>query len=520
MGPKIALVTPKPESHRTAEETLALGYLAGTLRQAGYYVVMIDGWLRKLSSEDIVKELAQDKPPLIIGFSCYRSNLEQVKEILQLAKQQFGEIYSICGGYGPTFHDRDFLESGFDVAVRGEAEHIINPLINTLISGESLIAIPGISFKKGSTIIRTEKAQPLTDLDELPFPARDEIFHTINQKNLVHICTSRGCFGNCVFCSIAAFTRGASGKKWRGRSLKNIIDELHYLYKVFGVTHVKFVDDSFIEPPRDYWWAKEFADAIKQLGINLRFRTQVRADRLTLSLIKHLRRAGWFATSIGIESGSATALKRMGKSASLEDNLNALSWLRKNEIYVQMGMITFDYATTMAELKEHCAFLKKHDWVVTKGIFTEMYAAEGTAFTESLLKRGLLGVDVLNQNYKYDVVDPKARRMYYILKEWHRSHALIYDQVIDPISAPKVMTPEGYNAVYELCRKLLAYDLDFFRDAMNFVEHTSNDNKDNCFVVNAISSNASLYTTIKKQIDRIYNTYDLVYDGMLNPFLT
>lgn len=517
MRPKIALLTPKPESHRTAEETLALGYLASALRQAGHYVVIIDGWLRKLSSEDIVKELARDKPPLIIGFSCYRSNLEQAKKILQLAKQQFGKIYSICGGYGPTFHDSDFLNAGFDVVVRGEAEHIIVPLVHALINEKSLIVVPGISFWQGSTVVRTKKSYPSTDLDALAFPTRDEIIHAINKKNPVHICTSRGCLGNCIFCSIAAFAKDAPGKRWRCRSLKNIVDELRYLSNTFSIKHFKFVDDSFIEPPRDEQWAKTFANMTEKL--NIKFRTQVRADRLTPLIVKNLKRAGWFATSIGIESGSPGALRRMGKSASLEDNLRALSWLRENKIYVQMGMILFDNATTLKELEENYCFLKEHDWVVTKGIFTEMYAAEGTPFSRQLSKQGLLRIDEVYQNYQYSIQDTDARRIYHILKKWHRSHARLYDCVIDPISAPKVLPLDGYEATYLLCRKLLNSDLNFFQKAINLVRTTSNSKNDKEFLVGSISRTALFYKKIKQDIAKIYNYYGLTYDGALNPFL-
>ena len=46
----VVLATPAPVSHRTAEENLGLGYLASTLRQGGYEVMLIDGWLAGLSS--------------------------------------------------------------------------------------------------------------------------------------------------------------------------------------------------------------------------------------------------------------------------------------------------------------------------------------------------------------------------------------------------------------------------------------------------------------------------------------
>lgn len=45
----IILATPAPISHITAEENLGIGYLASTLREKGYNVKIIDGWLMGLT---------------------------------------------------------------------------------------------------------------------------------------------------------------------------------------------------------------------------------------------------------------------------------------------------------------------------------------------------------------------------------------------------------------------------------------------------------------------------------------
>ena len=142
----VALVTPRTLSHRTAEETLALGYLASVLRENGYLVTIVDGWLRGIGSSEIVNNIAQNIPD-IICMSCYRSNLEQAKELLVAITERFGNIPTICGGYGPTFHDIDFLDAGFSVVVRGEAEHVIVHLVGAIISNQNLFSVPGITFK-------------------------------------------------------------------------------------------------------------------------------------------------------------------------------------------------------------------------------------------------------------------------------------------------------------------------------------------------------------------------------------
>ena len=518
MNRRVVMLTPHTLSHRTAEETLALGYLGRILREKGWDTVVIDAWLENLNPSQILERALDGKTPDLLCFSCYRSNLAEAKELLMFFHEKLGNIPSVCGGYGPTFHDEDFLNAGFTVSVRGEAEHIIAELVEALCRRSELGHIPGITFKDDDgKMVRTQKSVPVENLDLLLFPIRDTVESSVKRRNPIHICTSRGCMAHCTFCSVIAFTKDGLGSPWRSRSVENIVDELRSVVENYRVYHFKFVDDSFLEPPRDERWVESFAELLERQSLSIRFRTQVRADRLTPAIVRGLKRAGWFATSVGIENGSARALKRMGKSATVHDNLTALALLKEYGIYVQMGMILFDHMTNIGELEENYNFLTTHDWVVTKGIFTEMFAAQGTPFTRNLLKKDLLKVGLDNQNYSFDVQDSTARRVHHLLKEWHRAHAQTYDWVIDSISAPKVLPDEGYKEVHILCRELLHLDLMFFRTVLDFVK--TDQKGDERLLAEEISTHAHQYITIRNATDGIYRTYDLVYDGILNPFL-
>jgi len=517
---KVALLTPPTRSHRTAEETLALGYLGAQLRNSSYEVRIVDGWLEQLNAEEMVDKIAIGGAPAIVGFSCYRSNLEQAKEVLGIVRERFGNIPSLCGGYGPTFHDEEFLTCGFTVAVRGEAENSIADLIDALLKDNDLAVIPGITFRKNGQIVRTERIEPITNLDLINMPARDTISSAINQHNFVHMSTSRGCTANCIFCSIIAFDRGGPRKvRWRQRSIKNIVAEVEALNKAHGVHHFKFVDDSFIEHPRDEHWAEELRDELLTRDLQIKFRTQVRADKLTPRLTRILKEAGWFSTSVGVENASSNALKRMGKSADQAQNLAALGMLEQNEIYVQMGMILFDPYTTMSELWENLTFLKTHPWPINKGVFTEMFAAEGTPFTRLGQKRGFLSDATNTQNYAYSIQDEQSRRMYAILKTWHRSHSTIYDWVIDPLTAPKVLPEDDYREAHALCKELQTLDLRFFERALLHVSDVSSASDDPDLVQESIYTSVPSYLAIENRIGILYARNGLKYEAEPNPFL-
>lgn len=522
MRQKIVLATPPTVSHRTSEETLAIQYLASILREAGYDVSLIDGWLEKLTVSEILERMSIGGFPDLLGVSSYSSNIEQSVLLLRAAKEKFAGIPVICGGFGPTFSDEHFLRRGFDVVVRGEAEGTIASLVDAILSGKGIAGIPGVSFIENNKVIRTRRAETLENLDALPFPVR--VFGSVvtGLGNYTHLCTSRGCEGHCIYCSVFAFALGGSFKRrWRGRSVENIVEEIRFLYERFGVRHFKFVDDSFIEPPRDEDWAKHFRDELLRFGLRIKFRTQVRADRLNPEIVSVLREAGWFSTSVGIESGSRTALRRMLKSASLSQNIEALHLLNSEGIYTQMGLILFDDETTLLELRENLQFLKRFSWpmrVINKGIFTEMYAARGTIFARKLAGRGQL-IEDRDGNLRYLIADENARRVYQMLKSWHRSHSRVFDWVIDPLTAPKILTDAGYRRVHFIFGKLQALDLQFFEHALDCVSGGQSVKKDDETTQDWIERTKKNYEEVEMEIGNLYRQFGLLYDAALNPFL-
>lgn len=518
--PEVVLATPPPITHRTAEENLGLGYLASSLRSKGYSVKIIDGWLRGLSVHDLANEILKNPPKTLLGFSCYRSNMERTMEVANLLRQSNIDVPFVAGGYGPTFDSEEFLKAGFDIIVRGEGEETIIDLCSYFSDGTPyLLDIKGISYLENGEI-KHNLARPLRlNINNISFPSRDTMNLAINRRSAVHIVSARGCQAHCVFCSIVAFQRLSGGPQWRQRSIENFVDELELLNKK-GARYFKVIDDSFIEPPRDEAWCKSLADEIQTRGLDIRLRSSIRADRVTDGVIRELRRAGFFALSCGIENASATALERMGKSATVEQNIRALEIFKKYNIYVQAGHVLFDYGTTITELKENYEFMRKHIWTISKGIFTEMYAADGTLFTKLLVNKKLLKKDERGLgNNTYKVQDDNARKAYKALKLWHRSHVRIYDMTVDVISAPKALEQTELELFKPFCIELKEKDLDFMREVLKLIEEGLTEDQVLEYAQAKIECTKSWYRDFEKKILRAYKKTDLVYDADENPFI-
>jgi len=518
--PEVLLATPPPVSHRTAEENLGLGYIAATLREADKRVKIIDGWLEGLNTHQMADEILNNPPSVMLGFSCYRSNMERTIEVASFLKDNGLEVPIIVGGFGPTFHDHEFLNAGFDIVVRGEAEDTIKEIYQYFTEGNPDISkIKGISYKSEQGVKQNLQRRLIDKIDEIPFPSRDTLRLTTARKTPAHILSSRGCEAHCAFCSVVTFQRLSEGPQWRQRSISNFVDELEEVTSM-GVTHFKVIDDSFIEPPRDEKWCSDLADEIEGRELNLRLRGSIRADRVTDKIIAELKRAGFFSFSCGIENGSPSGLKRMGKSAKLEQNIEALEIFNKHSIIVQAGYILFDHRTTMKELYENYQFMRTYPWTISKGVFTEMYAAAGTPFTKSLKNLELLEEDPKGLgNNQYRIQDCRVKTVYNALKHWQMSHAGLYDMVIDPISAPKVLNEFSLNAFLRLAGKLKEKDLDFFGKVLSMVNFGATSEKVTEIVNRQITESQESYEEIKKKANHEYQIAGLVYDAEINPFL-
>lgn len=518
---KVILTTLSPNTHRTSEENLGLSYLAAVLRKNGYNVEIIDGWLADLKDEEVLKKIMDKKDTSIVGISCYMSNNDKSIELAKKIRSINPNIKLMCGGFGPSFNPQKFVKDGiFDIAMIGEGEESIIEVCDYFIGKNTkrLNEIKGIAYENNGEIVKTPKRELIKNLDDIPFPARDTMKMAKDRKSTVNILTARGCMGNCLFCSVNAFNKLSIGNKWRGRGVDSIVDELEQLQNM-GVKYVKVIDDSFLEKERDEDWAKEFRDKMQERGINLSLRGSLKADQVEDKKMKYLKEAGFHSFACGIENGSNTALKRMNKSASLEDNKRALDILKKHGIYVQAGFILFDDNTTFQELKENYEFLREYDWIITKGIFSEMFAADGTLYTEKLKKEDKIVKSDVYDNNKYEIADSKVKLVYNSLKRWHKSHMKLYDMIIDPISSPKAIDSTGEKEFYDLYYQLKLKDLDFMKMVLEDVELGISEEQLNQNIIKQIADNSDFYEKINAKGQRLCEKCELNYDGKENPFI-
>lgn len=210
----------------------------------------------------------------------------------------------------------------------------------------------------------------------------------------------------------------------------------------------------------------------------------------------------------------------MGKAATKEQNIGALEIFKKYGIYVQAGHILFDYGTTISELEENFEFMRKYIWTISKGIFTEMYAADGTPLKKFLSNKKLLKLDEKGLgNNTYDVQDPDAKKAYRALKLWHKSHIKVYDMAIDPISAPKALEFEELELFHALSISLREKDLGFMRRVLDWIEDGISEEKLLECVSDYVEYSRDWYQSFEIKVLNAYGKTRLIYDADENPFI-
>lgn len=312
---------------------LGLGYISQCLLDHGIQNKVIDMRLG-YSVTDLKKVISKYQPDLI-GMQIMSYRHDQAYDIL---KEIVGGDYKIVlGGHHVSTIDAKILQqTNADFAIRMEGEEAILELCQ----GLPFEKIKNLIYRKEGKIIQNQLRLFVDNLDKINFP-KYESFELSKYDEQLPITTSRGCPFQCIYCPCAA----TIGKEFRVRSPENVINELKYWYDL-GHRRFAFVDDNFtLLPDR----VIQICSLIEKNNlVNLDIYCQgIRADRVTLDLLKIMRKAGFSQLGIGVEVGNDKMLKIIKKGEKREHIEQATQWAIEAGFDVQFYcMIGLPYETT------------------------------------------------------------------------------------------------------------------------------------------------------------------------------
>ena len=290
-------------------------YIATVCRDAGYKVKCLStSHLFGMTPEALRQTLERTRPKLV-GFYTLSDNLTNVQRYASWFKKWHPGCTVVLGGPLANIDPEELVKfPAFDIAVKGEGEHVMLQLGEHFVHGRgSLEAIPSLTYKAEGVIRTNPTAPSLKDLDALPFPDHDLL--GMKQQGF-HISTGRGCPYKCIFC----FQKVHEGY-YRFRSAENVVREITSRLEKYNARSFYITDDVFVV---NYKRVQEISRLLKEYrantGRDFIFFCEGRAEviRRHPDMIDMLAEAGMARLQIGIETGNQKMLDEYRKNLKLE----------------------------------------------------------------------------------------------------------------------------------------------------------------------------------------------------------
>lgn len=328
---KIALLS-FPEKDLT-NPPLGIAYITSLLNQEGHEAIIVEG--NNKTVKDMVEAVGRIKPD-VVGISMDTSARMVCLEMAKQIKLRFN-LPIIVGGPHATLLPQQILENYnfIDYLVRNEGEYTSLNLLNALEKKKSLKKIKGISYRDDGKIIHNPAAEPITDLDALPYPEY-KFFNLMEYAHFPHhpeelkkyptgfILTSRGCPHNCTFCS----TSHLWANRIRFRTAKNVVGEIEELHKKYNVRFFCFIDDHFLA---DRKRAIEICKLIIEKGLHekIKWTCNSEVNVVNEEVLSWAKKAGCHMIAYGVEDASEEGIKFFRKAHNMKQVFRAFKLTRE-----------------------------------------------------------------------------------------------------------------------------------------------------------------------------------------------
>lgn len=393
------------------EENLGLRYIASELESRGHIVDIVP-----FNSEyDIPHAVKQ-----VTGFAPQITGLSMVftsraREFCHLARALRDSGYTghiNAGGHFAALNCQSLLKDfqAFDSVALGEGEYILSALADNL---DKPSRVHGLCYRRnnGSVEINPSTGNP-DNLNALPFPKRTT-FHEYFGKPIASILSSRGCWRNCAFCSINAWYKSGGGKKFRIRSVENIVAEMKELYFSYGIRIFNFQDDNFflsnhIDALHRF---EALRDELHKEGVHgIAIAIKARPDSITKESIQVLDDLGLFRVFLGVENASENGLRKLNRKCSIDHILNALRILNDFDVHIAYNLLMFEPDTVLEDVLINLRFMERH--IENPFNFCRAEAYAGTGLEAKLLAEGGLLGDYFGFDYR--LKDPGSEAFHQI----------------------------------------------------------------------------------------------------------
>jgi tRNA A37 methylthiotransferase MiaB len=419
----LQLPIPQPTAlASTGNVPLSAGCLAVSARVHGLHA---QGLSLSVASPDLTDTLGdsllaehvcKDEPDFV-GLSLYLWNVERSLHLAREIKRRSPRTKVLIGG-PEVSADNPFVlsQSGFDVAVTGEAEDTFALLMARLLEGREVTGMPGVSVRTPFGMGPFGPAPSANfALTQYPSPYLEGLV-PVDPRRSTYVESVRGCRSHCTYCFYPR-----SSNVLRALDVQNTKDLIDAVRRR-GAREVVFLDPTFNHRP-DF---ELLLDALCEVNADksLSFFGEVRAEGLTSAHAQALGRAGFTKLEIGLQSVNRETLKRVRRGGSPDKVAEAARMLRDQGIDLLVDLMIGLPGDTADDVARGVDFLIAHGIDAHAQVFP-LSLLPGTAMRATAAQDGVtfdpappyrvrrtrtLDEDAL-QNALFDAEDRLGRRL-------------------------------------------------------------------------------------------------------------
>lgn len=303
------------------DESVGTLILAKKAIMSGYNARIVRFWelSRNLNDYNVFRSEAATSilrhKASIVSFYCRCSDYHICIDLSNLIKGLCPQVKIIFGGPQAELVAKETLTyfSNVDFVSCSEGENTIVPFLDYVFKGFPVSAVKGLVYRDQYGMIHQNKFPKFLPNNYVRgFYYYDLIPNSVISNNKgTNIDVGRGCPFTCTFCSTKTFWK----QKYRLRNTQDIINEIDYLVKKFGINYFSFDHDLFTVNNKKI---KEFCHQIIQRDLKIKWYCSSRIDTITEELIDIMAAAGCYKILYGIETGSPRMQKIVRKNLNLE----------------------------------------------------------------------------------------------------------------------------------------------------------------------------------------------------------
>lgn len=302
----------------------------------------------------LADHIARSEPDFL-GLSLYLWNVERSLHLAREVKRRSPRTKVLIGG-PEVSSDNPFVlqQSGFDIAVTGEAEDTFAKVMDRLLDKRDVAGLPGVAVRNGLLGLgpfgpAPSAGFPLTDY---PSPYLESLV-PVESFRSTYIETVRGCRSHCTYCFYP-----------RSSNVLRVLDvpqsaALVGSLRARGAREVVFLDPTFNHRPDFEALLAALADENPDRSVSCF--AEVRAEGLTREHARGLSRAGFTKLEMGLQSVNRDTLKRVKRGGSPEKVAAAAKMLRDEGIDLLVDLIIGLPGDTPDDVSRGIDFLLEHE---------------------------------------------------------------------------------------------------------------------------------------------------------------